>query len=100
MLASPSAFDFRLQPSSIGIDVCDSNNAVPLVVDPQGFVRGYDEPSVTNVNGTYDVGAFEFIIDVIFESDFESDIRIHIVTNSGMPFSTGTPSISARLLMS
>ena len=64
--------DYRLSNLSVeAIDVCDSSNYSPSL-DLSNNPRGIDNPVVINVNGFYDLGAYEYLSnDVIFVNSFE-----------------------------
>ncbi len=72
---NPSANNFRLKPSSPAIDYCYS--AEPLTVELGYDIdlenRDYDDPNVTNLHGTYDLGADEYRWDndLIFMDGFD-----------------------------
>lgn len=66
-----SNHDYRLSNLSVeAIDVCDSNNYSPGL-DLSNNPRAIDNPAVVNVNGLYDLGAYEYKDDLIFQNNFE-----------------------------
>ena len=67
---SGPAGDFRLSADSPAIDRCaDASATLP---DDEGHTRGLDEPGQTNLAGTYDSGADEFLlVDSLFSDRFE-----------------------------
>ena len=72
LLVNPAAQDFRLQPNSVAVDVCDgTGTATPNGLDLDGLERGYDQPNEFNVFGPFDAGANELNTDLIFADDFE-----------------------------
>jgi predicted outer membrane repeat protein len=58
--------------NSPAIDICDDNLSEIQFNDIDFQMRGIDNPAITNVNGTFDLGADEAtVIDLIFENGFE-----------------------------
>jgi len=65
--------NYRLSAGSISVDKCNEYITTPLdQLDLEGRLTGVDDPTKTNVLGTYDAGASEsYQWDVIFEDGFE-----------------------------
>ncbi|WP_154224508.1 hypothetical protein [Marinicella rhabdoformis] len=74
---NPLTNDFHIKPTSPAIDYCYA--AEPLTVelgyDMDFEGRNYDDPNVTNLHGTYDIGADEYRWDndLIFMNGFEQN---------------------------
>ncbi len=64
--------DYRLaNTDTSAMDVCDTSIYLPSV-DISGEARGIDNAGVPNLNGPYDLGAYEFkVVEVIFTNSFE-----------------------------
>ncbi len=69
----PSNGEFGLNPEfSPAIDFCDDSQITLEHLDYNNEPRGWDDPSVVNVNGPFDLGADEtYANDIIFENGFE-----------------------------
>lgn len=73
---NPEDGDYRLGPTSPAIDYCDDFNS-PIGRDLDDRIRGNSYPDSTTPapspvpNGTYDLGAFVFVIDRMFQDRFE-----------------------------
>ena len=62
--------DYHLNSDSFSIDSCSNPPAFELDSDLEQ--RGFDDPTITNIQGSYDVGADEtYVNDIIFSSSFE-----------------------------
>jgi len=64
--------DYHINPNtSLAVDYCFENNT--STVDMDFDTRGYDDPTVNNNLGAFDIGADETIInDIIFKNGFEN----------------------------
>ena len=60
--------NYHLASDSFAIDLCESNIQSH---DTDGDPRNWDNPSVINAEGSFDAGADEYFIDVIFSNNFE-----------------------------
>ncbi|MFK8012415.1 MAG: hypothetical protein AB8B80_10265 [Marinicellaceae bacterium] len=61
--------DYRLNSQSFAIDTCANSNGV--LFDNENQVRGWDDNTISNLSGTFDVGADEsYLSDIIFGHDF------------------------------
>ncbi|MCF6286805.1 MAG: hypothetical protein L3K26_16685 [Candidatus Hydrogenedentes bacterium] len=62
--------DFRLSAQSLARDFC--NTAGGSTLDADNEIRGWDDPTTTNMAGNFDAGADEsYFGDVIFANNFE-----------------------------
>jgi len=68
----PDGDDYRLGPTSLAIDRGDTTVYVPHYSDMEGQVRGYDDTGTTDVHGTFDLGADEYVVPDVFSNGFES----------------------------
>lgn len=64
--------DFHIDPiASPAVDYCDTLVVASDFKDIDLQDRGWDDPSVNNIVGPYDIGADEAYADLIFKDDFE-----------------------------
>jgi hypothetical protein len=63
--------DYHLSPNSLAQDMCDENNPQANFKDLNAVTRGFDNLNVANLRGPYDIGAFEYDNDTIFNNGFE-----------------------------
>lgn len=68
---SLAPFDYRLKRGSVAQDYCDTFFYTPVDDDMDNQVRGWDDPTRPNLQGTYDLGADEWRPE-IFSDSFES----------------------------
>ena len=63
--------DYHVVAGSLSKDLC-SNDFTQSIYDLNGNLRGDDDPSVPNLNGPYDAGAYEYTEnDTVFKNGFE-----------------------------
>ena len=64
--------NYHLSVDSTAIDVCDNSMTGVLLKDIDFEDRGYENIKVTNINGLFDIGADESLVnDTIFKNGFE-----------------------------
>lgn len=67
--------DYHNKPTSLAVDYCyEITSALFNDIDFDEY-HGFDDPNKTNLHGTYDIGADEYIVDndIIFKNSFEKD---------------------------
>ena len=69
---NPANGDYHLSPNSLAKDLCNNNQAQGQFTDLNGHTRGYDDPNIVDLRGSYDAGAYEDIsADLIFFNSFD-----------------------------
>ncbi len=64
--------DYHLGPLALGRDACASQSGVGFNFDADNEDRGFDDPTIANLAGAYDVGADEYVfVEAIFTDGFE-----------------------------
>lgn len=67
----PQDGNYHIKGSSLAVDLCDAGFGSQNNTDMDGDLRGWDDPSITNAEGPFDIGADEtYANDVIFEDGF------------------------------
>ena len=67
---APLLGDYHIAVNSHAVDLCNFTGLAPKDIDLE--LKGFDDPNVPNVAGTFDAGADELLIsDVIFADGFE-----------------------------
>ncbi|MFK8012800.1 MAG: hypothetical protein AB8B80_12220 [Marinicellaceae bacterium] len=66
--------DYHIKAStSPAVDFCDNSMAPALYKDMDNEQRGWDDPSVSDIVGPFDIGYDEtYENDIIFQQDFDS----------------------------
>ena len=62
--------NFHLDSQSFAMDLCNENSIQSNYKDLNGQARGFDNPNLIDLRGTYDAGAYEQYNDLIFRSSF------------------------------
>ncbi len=70
--AVPASGDLHLRSDSPAIDYCSEPSGTIPVLDLDGQARGFDNPWIVNLSGTYDLGADESYAEFLFRDGFES----------------------------